>query len=298
MSISIIVDRKSSSKCFTIIPNHIINDKNLSLKAKGLISALLSLPPGYEYLSVERLAAKYKTGTTAIRSGLQELKDAGYLEIEQKYDAHGHYAGYEWRLSDHPKQSQIPENRTESPYTENPHSDYPLSENPRHINTNKTKKRNSEKTTTSPSSHPAPPLQELRLKAPMLAETREQVFKALNQVAPADQQRMLDELSDAIKAGTINTTAIRWFHGVIKRYQEGTYNFKPQPPQLVLQQFTQTLPSAPQQAIQSAPTSVTADGGHDLGNTSLSRLPRGTRALRSSSARKLSSDEWQLGQSE
>lgn len=296
MSISIIVDRKSSSKCFTIIPNHIINDKNLSLKAKGLISALLSLPPGYEYLSVERLAAKYKTGTTAIRSGLQELKDAGYLEIEQKYDAHGHYAGYEWRLSDYRKQSQLPEISTESPYTENPHSDYPLSENPRLINTNKTKKQKNEKTTTPQSSQPTPPLQELRLKAPMLTETREQVFKALNQVAPADQQRMLDELSDAIKAGTIKTTAIRWFHGAIKKYQEGAYNFKPLPPQPILQQFTQTLPSASQEAIQNAPPSVNADRDRDLGNAHLTRLLKGGRSSRSSSACELSNDGWPLGQ--
>jgi len=273
-----------------MIPNHIINDENLSLKAKGLISALLSLPPGYEYLSVERLAGKYKTGTTAIRSGMQELQDAGYLEVEQKYDSQGHYAGYEWRLSDYPKRSGLPGIDHENPYMENPHSDSPTMENPRHINTYKTKKIKNKNTTTSQPTHPLLPPQELRLKAPVLEETRAQVFKALEYIPPADQQRMLDELSAAIKAGTIKTTAIRWFHGAIKRYQEGTYNFKPQPPQPVLEQRPQILAIAPQEPVQNAPPGSTAHVPHGIGNDHLSKLPRGSRRLKSYSKCKPSND--------
>jgi hypothetical protein len=162
---------------------------------------------------------------------VQELKKAGYLEIEQKNDIRGHFAGYEWRLSDYPKSSELPEICTDTPYVENPHTDKPRSDKQSLTKTYKTKKQKNQNTTTA--LQPATTLahQELRITAPMLAETSDQVFKALEQVAPADRQRMLDELSAAIKSGAIKTTPIRWFHGVLKRYREGTFNFRPVAPQ-------------------------------------------------------------------
>lgn len=257
-----------------MIPNHILNDKRLSLKAKGLISGLLSLRPDYEGLSVEHLAKIYKTGTTSIRSGVQELKDAGYLEIEQKYDTRGYYAGYDWRLSDHPKPSVSPEIDTESPYVENPHSDRPPSENQRPTKTYKTKKLKNQNTTTPPQRVPEPAQQDLRLTAPMLAETREQVFKALEQVAPVDRQRMLDELCATIKSGTIKTTPIRWFHGALKRYREGTFNFRPAPPQAVLE----AGPSIPVNTARDSPPSVKARDRSGVGLEYLGKLKRTTRS--------------------
>ena len=298
MSITLIVERQSHSKGFTMIPNHIINDENLSLKAKGLIASLLSLRPDYDGLSIEHLAKIHQAGTTAIRSGVQELKDAGYLEIEQKYDARGHYSGYEWRLRDHSKRSKIPEFGTEIPNVENPRSDQPTSGIPRSTNTYTKQKLKKPNTTTSLANADGLPVPPLRLTAPMLTETREQVFKALEQVPLADQQRMLDELSAAIKAGTIKTTAVRWFHGVIKRYREGTYNFKPLAPQSLLERDPQTLPSTPQKAAQNGPPSVRANERSDLGKEYLSKLKRTRRSTNSSPAFELSNEGRLLGQDE
>jgi hypothetical protein len=261
-----------------MIPNHIINDENLSLKAKGLVSALLSLPPGYEYLSVERLALKYKTGTSAIRSGIRELQDFGYLEIEQKYDTHGKFAGYEWRLSDYPKHSG-PEISHELPYAEKPHSDHPPTGNPRPINTYKTKKLKNQNTTTTRQHVTGPATPELRLTAPMLAETSDQVFKALESVAPADRQRLLDELSAAIKSGAIKTTPIRWFHGVLKRYRDGSFNFRPVPPQDLLESDT----SLSRCTERNRPPSVKTSDRSEVGLEYLGKLKRTTRNSTSSS---------------
>lgn len=82
MSTSLIVDRKASSKNFTKVPNHIISDPQLSLKAKGLIAALLSVPSNWT-LSIEGLAKHHRTGISAIRSGIKELEEAGYLKSEK-----------------------------------------------------------------------------------------------------------------------------------------------------------------------------------------------------------------------
>ena len=279
MSITLIVERTHNLKGFTMIPNHILKDINLSLKAKGLISGLLSLPPNYDGLSIEHLKGIFKEGTASIRSGVQELKKAGYLEIEQKYDARGHFAGYEWRLSDHPKSSEPPQICTEIPYAENPHTEKPTSDNQSLTKTYKTKKQKNKNTTTL---QPATALtrQELRITAPMLAETSEQVFKALEQVAPDDRQRMLDELSAAIKSGAIKTTPIRWFHGVLKRYREGTFNFRPLPPQAALE----SGPSVPIGTARNSPPSVIASERSGIGLEYLGKLKRATRSSSSPSA--------------
>lgn len=269
-----------------MIPNHILNDQRLSLKAKGLISGLLSLRPDYDGLSVEHLAKIYKTGTTSIRSGVQELKDAGYLDIEQKHDTRGYYAGYEWRLRDHPKPSVLPESGTGSPSVENPNSDRPPTENQRPTKTYKPKKLKNQNTTTARPLAPRFAEQELRLTAPMLAETSDQVFKALKQVAPADRQRMLDELSAAIKSGTIKTTPIRWFHGVLKRYREGTFNFRPEAPEPLLE----LAPPTPVSTARNSPPSVKASERSGVGLEYLGKLKRTTRSSNSSPARGLTDE--------
>lgn len=270
-----------------MVPNHILRDKNLSLKAIGLISELLSLPPNYDRLSIEHLNHLYKDGTASIRSGVQELKNAGYLEIEQKYDARGHFAGYEWRLSDHPKSSELPEICTKNPYAENPHTDKPTSDKQSLTKTYKTKKQKNKNTTTALQPATALAQQELRITAPMLAETSGQVFKALEQVAPADRQRMLDELSAAIKSGAIKTTPIRWFHGVIKRYREGTFNFRPVAPQTA----GESGPSVPVSTARNSPPSVKASERSGVGLEYLGKLKRATKSLNSSAACGLTDEE-------
>lgn len=60
--------------------NHHLRNMNLSLKAVGLLSKILSLPPEWDY-TIEGLAAICKDGITAVKSALKELKDEGYLVV-------------------------------------------------------------------------------------------------------------------------------------------------------------------------------------------------------------------------
>ena len=227
MSISLVVKSKVSCN-FTIIPNDVISDQNLSWKSLGLLVKLLSLPPGYPYLTIESLAKKNGTSAAATKSGLQELEAAGYLSIERTHDSRGRFAKTVWHISDEPSEMADSAPYCENPNVDKPKPDQPHPDNQAQINTKQTIKPKNKKTTTSPNPAPAAGDPPLRLAALVSAETRSQIFKALEQVAPIDQQRMLNELSAAIKAGSIKTTAIRWFHGVIKRYRDGSYNFKDQ----------------------------------------------------------------------
>jgi len=65
---------------FTVMNNQHLRSKNLSLKAIGLLSKVLSLPDGWNY-SIDGLAAICKESQSAVKSALTELKEWGYLKI-------------------------------------------------------------------------------------------------------------------------------------------------------------------------------------------------------------------------
>lgn len=74
------VIRVNKTKDYTVMSNIHFKDKRLSLKAKGLLSQMLSLPEDWDY-SITGLGAINKENETAIASALKELQKAGYLQI-------------------------------------------------------------------------------------------------------------------------------------------------------------------------------------------------------------------------
>lgn len=78
------VFRVHKSRDFTVMSNHHLRDNTLTLKAKGLLSVILSLPDDWKY-SIAGLAAICKEGTSAVKSALQELTDAGYVTVTKLY---------------------------------------------------------------------------------------------------------------------------------------------------------------------------------------------------------------------
>ena len=76
------VIRVEKTKDYTVMSNYHLKDKNLTLKAKGLLSVILSLPDNWEY-SVEGLVAICKENETAVKSALKELKQNGYLIVKK-----------------------------------------------------------------------------------------------------------------------------------------------------------------------------------------------------------------------
>lgn len=78
------VFRVNKTQDYTVMSNHHFRNKEMSLKAKGLLSLMLSLPDNWDY-SLNGLVAICKENESAIKTTLQELKDLGYLEIVKKY---------------------------------------------------------------------------------------------------------------------------------------------------------------------------------------------------------------------
>lgn len=74
-----IVNRVEKRGNFTIIDNGYLNDEELSFKAKGILTYLLSLPDDW-VVHIEQIVTKSKDGIASFRTGLSELIDKGYLK--------------------------------------------------------------------------------------------------------------------------------------------------------------------------------------------------------------------------
>ena len=94
------VFRINKTNNYTVMSNFHLQDKNLSYKAKGLLSYMLSLPEDWDY-SINGLVAVSKEGNKAIRNILTELKENGYLIIEKNQNNKGQY-DYEYQIYEIP----------------------------------------------------------------------------------------------------------------------------------------------------------------------------------------------------
>lgn len=126
------VFRVHKEERYTNIDNNILQSKDLSLKAIGLLSKMLSLPDDWNY-SLMGLVAICKDGRAAIESALDELEEAGYVIRTQDRDAYGKFHGWNYDIFESP---QSLENTGLDPYAENPHTDKPHAENPLQQNNN------------------------------------------------------------------------------------------------------------------------------------------------------------------
>jgi hypothetical protein len=73
----------NKTKDYTVMSNYHFKEKEMSLKAKGLLSLMLSLPPNWDY-SIAGLVAICKENETSIKTALDELKEFGYLQVIKK----------------------------------------------------------------------------------------------------------------------------------------------------------------------------------------------------------------------
>lgn len=125
--------RKEKKSDYTVIDNGIFKDKTLSMKAKGLLCQMLSLPDNWDY-SIAGLVTLVNDGESAVRSALKELKDAGYFRREQ-VRKDGKIAKIEYVISEI--------KNCENLVVENPQQENLKQENRAQLNTNTNKVTNS-----------------------------------------------------------------------------------------------------------------------------------------------------------
>jgi hypothetical protein len=119
------VFRVEKSKNYTVMSNYHLKDKGLSLKSKGLLSMILSLPDDWNY-TTRGLAAISKDGVDSIGAALKELEKAGYLVRNRLRDGKGRITDTEYVIYEYPQtEPDTPLPDTDSPYTEKPYMDNP-----------------------------------------------------------------------------------------------------------------------------------------------------------------------------
>lgn len=118
---------------YTVMSNHHLRDRNLSYKAKGLLSFMLSLPEDWDY-SLAGLCAISKESRDGIRSILKELQENHYVEIEKVRGDKGYFE-YNYLIYEIPQFNEL-NNEIENPDMENPYLDIPSVETATQINTN------------------------------------------------------------------------------------------------------------------------------------------------------------------
>ena len=155
------VFRIEKTRDYTVMSNHHLRNTGLSLKSKGLLSIMLSLPEDWNY-TTRGLAKICKEGTDSIGSALKELERAGCIVRNRLRDGKGKIIDVEYVIYEtpHPPDTGQPcedEPDTACPDTENPDMDNPCLENRPQLNK---EKRNPEKQNTdSPSTEGSNPIQ-------------------------------------------------------------------------------------------------------------------------------------------
>jgi hypothetical protein len=122
------VFRVERTRDYTVMSNHHLKNKELTLKAKGLLSQMLSLPEDWDY-TLSGLSAINRESKDAIRSAVNELEKAGYIRRRQTVDERGKFSGNEYVIYEQP-QPLLDYPLSENTTTGNPSTEKPSPENP------------------------------------------------------------------------------------------------------------------------------------------------------------------------
>lgn len=134
------VCRVEKTKDYTVMSNHHLRNKGLSLKAKGLLSLMLSLPEDWDY-TVKGLAYICKDGIDSINGAIKELETTGYMHRQRVRNDRGQLTTTEYTIREYPQNmggdtfpaEGLP--AQESPLLENPTQAMPIQEEPHQLNT-------------------------------------------------------------------------------------------------------------------------------------------------------------------
>ena len=210
------VFRVEKTKGYTVMSNHHLRNHTLSLKAKGLLSQMLSLPDDWDY-TLQGLAQINKESIDAIREAVRELERAGYIKRSRERDERGCLRGTVYTIYEQPHAGPTPEEPTqEKPTLEKPMLEKPTLENPTQLNTKSTKKRKRQSKDSSitdsipfPSGSPNAPTQKRTEAKESFENYRELILENIDyDVLASDphvDREQLDEIVDLVQETVCST---------------------------------------------------------------------------------------------
>ena len=147
------VFRIEKTRDYTVMSNHHLRNTNLSLKAKGLLSLMLSLPENWDY-TTKGLARICKDGVDSICAGVRELEEQGYVIRERVRNPNGQLGAIEYTILEQPRPPEREKPERENPVLDNPILGSPVLEEPEQgkpaqLNTKESSKQKSRKDLSS-----------------------------------------------------------------------------------------------------------------------------------------------------
>ena len=214
------VFRVEKNKGYTVMSNHHLRNHTLSLKAKGLLSQMLSLPDDWDY-TLQGLAQINKESIDAIREAVRELERAGYIKRSRERDERGCLRGTVYTIYEQPHAEPTPEKpmqalpTLDNPILEKPMLDKPTLENPMQIITkgrNKEKQNTDQSITDSipfPSGSPETPVQKRTEAKESFERYRNLILENIDyDVLASDphvDRELLDEIVDLVQETVCST---------------------------------------------------------------------------------------------
>ena len=124
---------KNKTKNYTVVSNEIFQRADVSARAKGIYSYIMTLPDDWKLYKSE-LYKHFSEGKEAINKAFHELEELGYISKEKVKDENGKYSGWKYHIVESIESTDCPKNRkSESPNSVNP----PLLNTNIELNTNK-----------------------------------------------------------------------------------------------------------------------------------------------------------------
>lgn len=210
--------KKVYQKRFTTVDNAVLNNVNLSWKAKGLFVYLWSQADEWDFYETE--VVKHSTdGLSSLKSGLKELEEQGYLKRERQRDDKGHFKENNWILS-------------ENPILENRMLDNPILENSTLTNTNNNNTNNNNNnitTTTTTGPTEVGSIYEfwesnVGSLSPYLYEEIQAIYEDWSEVSKQPKEMILEAIKMALDKGIRN---IKYIKAILKRwYDNHIYNIE------------------------------------------------------------------------
>ena len=123
------VFRVERNRGYTVMSNHHLRNRGLTLKAKGLLSQMLSLPDNWDY-TLAGLSRINREKIDAIREAVRELEKAGYIVRSRERDEKGRLRGADYIIYEQPQPPVLDLPTLENPTLDNPTLEKPMLENP------------------------------------------------------------------------------------------------------------------------------------------------------------------------
>ena len=123
------VFRVERNRGYTVMSNHHLRNRGLTLKAKGLLSQMLSLPDNWDY-TLAGLSRINREKIDAIREAVRELEKAGYIVRSRERDEKGRLRGADYIIYEQPQPPVLDLPTLENPTLDNPTLEKPTQEKP------------------------------------------------------------------------------------------------------------------------------------------------------------------------